>query len=46
MTPVAVPTPNLTVEPDMNPLPLMVTAVPPAVVPELGLMLVIAGGAM
>ena len=29
-----------------NPLPLIVTGVPPAVGPELGLTLVIAGGAM
>ena len=35
-TPVAAVPPKLTVAPDKNPLPVMVTAVPPAVEPEVG----------
>jgi len=35
-TPVAAVPPKLTVAPDKNPLPMIVTAVPPAVEPEVG----------
>jgi len=36
VTPVAAVPPNVTVAPETNPVPVMVTAVPPAVVPEVG----------
>ena len=43
VTPVAAVPPRLTVAPARNPVPVIVTAVPPAVVPLLGLTLVTVG---
>jgi hypothetical protein len=36
VTPVAAAPPIVTVDPEMNPVPVIVTGVPPAVVPEFG----------
>ena len=43
MTPVAAVPPTLTVAPARNPVPVMVTAVPPLIVPEFGEMEVTVG---
>ena len=45
VTLVAAVDPNLTVFPEANPVPVMVTEVPPAVVPLVGLTAVTVGGA-
>ena len=45
VTLVAAVDPNLTVSPEANPVPVMVTDVPPAVVPLVGLTAVTVGGA-
>ena len=42
-TPVAAVPPNLTVAPVRKPVPVMVTGVPPAVVPEVGVIAVTVG---
>ena len=45
VTPVAATPPKLTVLPETNPVPVIVTEVPPAVVPLFGLTAVTVGGA-
>jgi len=44
-TPVPATVPNLTVEPEVNPVPVMVTTVPPATGPAVGLTAVTVGTA-
>ena len=44
VTPVAAAEPKLTVEPATKPVPVIVTDVPPAATPEVGLTAVTAGG--
>ena len=44
VTPVAAVAPNLTVSPDANPVPVIVTDVPPAALPLVGLTADTAGG--
>ena len=46
VTPVAEVPPNLTDAPERNPVPVMVTDVPPAVVPEAGDILLIVGAGL
>lgn len=41
---VAVPPPNVTLAPAKNPVPVIVTGVPPAVAPELGDIVLTVGG--
>ena len=46
VTPVADVPPSLTVAPARNPVPVMVTAVPPAVVPEFGVIALTVGAGL
>ena len=46
VTPVAAVPPRLTVAPVKKPVPVMVTAVPPAVVPEVGVIAVTVGAGL